>query len=69
MTDNRTDDKAPAIHDKTVNEIRFVCECGYVTHIAHPDSFELLSLYQDSMRAECGLCRRISELELMVVAE
>ena len=66
-TDNRTTDKAPAIHDKAAGEIRFTCECGHVTHIAHPDPFELLSLYQGSMRATCGVCRRLSELELREV--
>lgn len=69
MTDNRTTDKAPAIHDKAADEIRFTCECGHVTHIARPDPFELLSLYQDSMCATCGTCRRVSELELREVVE
>ena len=59
-----TIDKAPAIHDKAANEIRFICECGHVTHIAHPDPFELLSLYQHGMRATCETCRRVSDLEL-----
>ena len=62
-------DKAPAIHDKAANEIRFTCECGHVTHIDRPDPFELLSLYQDSMRAMCVTCRRVSELELRKVVE
>jgi len=69
MTKNRTTDKAPAIHDKAADEIRFTCECGHVTHIARPDPFELLSLYQDSMSATCGACRRMSELELRKVVE
>lgn len=64
---DRTTDKAPTIHDKAANEIRFTCECGHVTHIAHPDPFELLSLYQDSMLATCGACRRASKLELREV--
>lgn len=68
-TDNRTTDKAPAIHDKAANEIRFTCECGHVTHIVRPDPFELLSLYQDSMWATCETCRRVSELELREVVE
>ena len=69
MTDNRTNDKAPAIHDKAADEIRFTCECGHVTHIVCPDPFELLSLYQDSMQATCGTCWRVSELELREVLE
>ena len=69
MTDNRTTDKAPAIHDKAADEIRFTCECGNVTHIVRPDPFELLSLYQDSMCATCGACRQVSELELREVVE
>lgn len=69
MTDNRTTEKTPTVHDKAVNEIRFTCECGHVTHIVHPDPFELLSLYQDSMWATCEACRRVSELELREVVE
>ena len=67
MTDNRKTDKTPAIHDKAADEIRFTCECGHVTHIVCPDPFELLSLYQDSMWATCGTCRRMSKLELREV--
>ena len=69
MTDNRATDKSPAIHDKDANEIRFTCECGHVTHIVRPDPFELLSLYQDSMWATCGMCQRVSELELREVVK
>lgn len=64
MSGNRATDKAPAIHDKAANEIRFTCGCGSVEHIAYPDPFELLSLYQGSMQAMCGACRRVNELEL-----
>ena len=63
-------EKVPAVHDKTVREIRFTCGCGNVVHIDNPDPFELLSLYQGSMRATCGMCRRMSDLELeKVVSE
>ena len=62
-------DKAPAIHDKAADEIRFTCECGRVTHIDRPDPFELLSLYQGSMWATCGTCRRVSGLELLEVVD
>lgn len=67
MSDSQTTDKAPAIHDKAANEIRFTCECGHVTHIVRPDPLELLSLYQDTMWAMCETCRRMSELELREV--
>lgn len=66
-TDDRTTDKALAVHDKAADEIRFTCECGHVTHIVRPDPFELLSLYQDSMWATCGTCRKVSKLELREV--
>lgn len=69
VNDNRTTDKAPAVHDKAVDEIRFTCECGHVTRIARPDPFELLSLYQDNMWATCRMCWRVSELELQEVVD
>ena len=62
-------DKAPAIHDKAAREIRFTCECGNVVHIGNPDPFELLSLYQGSMSATCGMCRKVSDLELSEAVE
>ena len=62
-------EKVPAIHDKAAREIRFMCECGNVVHIDKPDPSELLSLYQGSMRATCGMCWRMSDLELEKVVE
>ena len=64
MTDNRTTEKTPAAHDKAANEIRFTCECGNVVHVACPDPFELLSLYQGGMWAMCEACQRMNEIEL-----
>lgn len=60
---------APAIHDKATDEIRFTCECGRVTHLACPDPFELVSLYQHSMWATCETCLHVSKLELREVVE
>ena len=60
---------APAVYDKTADEIRFICGCGHVTHIVRPDPFELLSLYQHGMQATCEACGRTSDLELLEVVE
>ena len=60
-------EKVPAIHDKAAREIRFMCGCGNVVHIDNPDPFELLSLYQGSMWATCGMCQKMSNLELKKV--
>ena len=62
-------EKVPTVHDKAAREIRFTCGCGNVVHIDSPDPFELLSLYQGSMSATCGMCRKMSELELSEVME
>lgn len=60
-------EKLTAEHDMAAKEIRFVCICGNVVRIEHPDPFELLSLYQDTMQATCGACGRMSDLKLRKV--
>ena len=65
----RVSEKVTAVHDKTAREIRFTCGCGNVVYIDNPDPFELLSLYQGSMRATCGMCWRMSGLELGKVVD
>ena len=69
MTDSNATEKSPAVHDKRVNEIRYMCGCGAVEHIGNPDPFELLSLYQGSMWATCGECKMVNDLDLIEVSE